>query len=260
MRRSRRTRCGSFASRATARPPCSRSSRTAEVSESTFFRYFPTKADVVLLRRVRPADRRGVPGAAARADGPIQALRAAFRAAFVQLSPDEEAEQRERMTLDARGRRSCERRCWDQFASAMGLLAELVAERTGRPADELALGTLAGAVVGAAMAAMLAIADDPVGGSRGALRRGDGLPGRRARDVSRAPLGPRPCRLRVHLSAHAVGDGGQRHAGPGMAAALARAAQASPSSRPSRRTSSTSRSSLSTTRSARAPTRMRPMS
>ncbi len=49
----------------------------------------------------------------------------------------------------------------DQFASAMGLLAEVVAERTGRPAGDIAVHTLAGAVVGAAMAAMFAVADDP---------------------------------------------------------------------------------------------------
>jgi len=131
----------------------------AEVSESTFFRYFPTKADVVLLDEFDPliveAFRAQPPGLTA-----LQALRAAFRAAFVQLSPDEEAEQRERMTLVlAVG--ELRAAMWDQFASAMSLLAELVAERTGRPADELAVRTLAGAVVGAAMAAMLAIADDP---------------------------------------------------------------------------------------------------
>jgi hypothetical protein len=49
----------------------------------------------------------------------------------------------------------------DQFASAMGLLAEIVAERTGRSPNDVSVRTVAGAVVGAAMAAMFAIADDP---------------------------------------------------------------------------------------------------
>ena len=36
-----------------------------------------------------------------------------------------------------------------------------MAERTGRRGDDLAVRTLAGAVVGAAMAVMFAMADDP---------------------------------------------------------------------------------------------------
>jgi hypothetical protein len=49
----------------------------------------------------------------------------------------------------------------DQFASAMGLLAEIIAERTGRSPNEVSVRTFAGAVVGAAMAAMFATADNP---------------------------------------------------------------------------------------------------
>jgi hypothetical protein len=47
----------------------------------------------------------------------------------------------------------------DQFASAMGLLAEIVAERTKRSSGDLAVRVFAGAVVGAVMAAMFAITD-----------------------------------------------------------------------------------------------------
>ena len=49
----------------------------------------------------------------------------------------------------------------DQFASAMGLLAEIIAERTGRSPTDVSVRTFAGAIVGAAMAAMFAIAGDP---------------------------------------------------------------------------------------------------
>src|SRR5690348_3203049 len=66
-----------------------------EISQSTFFRYFPTKEDVVLqddfdelvvdaLNR-QPAEL-----------SPLSALRTAIREAFATLSPDELAEERER--------------------------------------------------------------------------------------------------------------------------------------------------------------------
>jgi AcrR family transcriptional regulator len=130
-----------------------------EVSESTFFRYFPTKADVVLADEFDPvivdAFRAQPPGSTV-----IQALRAAFRAAFTQLTSEEHATQQNRMIL-VLSVPELRAAMVDQFASAMGLLAEVVAERTGRPAGDIAVHTLAGAVVGAAMAAMFAVADDP---------------------------------------------------------------------------------------------------
>jgi len=131
----------------------------AEVSESTFFRYFPTKADVVLADDFDP-----IIVEAFRAQPPelsvIQALRAAFQVAFAQLSPQEEADQLERTALslsvpELRGA------MLDQFASAMSLLAEVVGERTGRPAHDPSVRTLAGAVVGTAVAVTFAIAEDP---------------------------------------------------------------------------------------------------
>ena len=69
----------------------------------------------------------------------------------------------------------------DQFASAMGLLGEIVAERTGRSADDVAVRTFAGAVVGAVMASMLSIVDDPSSDVAEALDQSmacleDGLP------------------------------------------------------------------------------------
>ncbi len=131
----------------------------AEVSQSTFFRYFPTKADLVLTDEFDP-----VIVAAFQAQpadlGVIPALRAAFRVALSQLSESELADQRERTALslsvpELRGA------MLDQFASAMTLLADIVAERTGRPTQDPAVRTLAGAVVGAAVAVIFAGADDP---------------------------------------------------------------------------------------------------
>jgi AcrR family transcriptional regulator len=131
----------------------------AEVSESTFFRYFPTKADTVLLDDFDPlivgAFRNQPPDLP-----PIQALRSAFREAFGQLSSQEMADQRHRMQLifSVPELRAA---MLDQFAAAMLLLAAVVAERAGRRADDMAVRTLAGAVVGVAMAVMFAMNDDP---------------------------------------------------------------------------------------------------
>jgi AcrR family transcriptional regulator len=131
----------------------------AEVSESTFFRYFPAKGDVVLLDEFDPL----IVDAFLRQPSelsPLEALRRAFRTVFERLSTQEAAEQRDRMRLvlsvtELRGA------MLDQFASAMNLLAVVLAERSGRRADDVAVRTVAGAVVGATVSVMFAALDDP---------------------------------------------------------------------------------------------------
>ncbi len=150
-----------------------------EVSESTFFRYFPTKADVVLSDEFDPvivAAFREQP----RELSVLQALRAAFARAFGQLTNEDRAAQADRMVL-VLSVPELRAAMLDQFASAMGLLAEIIAERTGRSRNDVPVRTFAGAVVGAAMAAMFAIADDPSSDIAEALDKAmacleDGLP------------------------------------------------------------------------------------
>ena len=131
----------------------------AEVSESTFFRYFPTKGDVVLWDDFDPVIVEALRRQPAELST-LGALRAAFRAAFQLLSAEEQAEQRERahLVLSVPELRAA---MLGQLGSSMGLLSEVIAERSGRTADELAVRTLAGAVVGAIMAAMFAMIDHP---------------------------------------------------------------------------------------------------
>jgi AcrR family transcriptional regulator len=129
----------------------------AEISPSTFFRYFPTKEDVVLYDVLDPpvlAAFRAQPAEL----GPIQALRGAMRAVFAELPAEELEVQRERDRL-IRSVPELRAGMLDEFARNLDLLAELVAERVGRRADELAVRTLAGAVIGVGIAAWYTAGD-----------------------------------------------------------------------------------------------------
>jgi AcrR family transcriptional regulator len=119
----------------------------AEVSPSTFFRYFPTKEDVVLYDPFDP-----MLIAAFRAQPPeltpMQAFREALHTAFAGISREDMEEQWERGMLifsipDVR------MRVLNDSLITAQLLAELVAKRTGLRPDDLAVGTFVGAVIGA---------------------------------------------------------------------------------------------------------------
>ena len=131
----------------------------ADVSECTIFRYFPTKADVVLLDTFDPSIAASFLGQPPELTG-IQALRASFRTVFAGLSAPEAAEQQERTRLVVAVPK-LRAAVLDQFASAMLLLADSLAERTGRKPGDMAVRALAGAVVGVAVAAWWSLLDDP---------------------------------------------------------------------------------------------------
>jgi AcrR family transcriptional regulator len=129
----------------------------AEISPSTFFRYFPTKEDVVLYDVLDPpalAAFRAQPAELS----PIQALRGAMRAVFAELPAEEWEVQRERNRL-IRSVPELRAKMLDEFARNLDMLAELVAERVGRRADEPAVRTLAGAVIGVGIAAWYTAGD-----------------------------------------------------------------------------------------------------
>lgn len=130
----------------------------AEVSQSTFFRYFPTKEDVVLHDRFDPlllaALKREPPEL-----GPITAMRGAMRSVFGSLSDQELGQERLRGAL-IMSVPELRARSLDQMAGTLQDFSEAVAAWLGRPPDA-AIRNLVGAVFGVCMAALVGAFDDP---------------------------------------------------------------------------------------------------
>jgi len=131
----------------------------AEVSPSTFFRYFPNKEDVVLTDDYDPiligafhAQPSDLP--------PLAALRAAMRTAMAGLSPEEIAAVRERVTLMT-SVLELRAALLANMTQTIAMLAELIASRTGRPADDPTVRIGVGALMGAWIAVILHWAEHP---------------------------------------------------------------------------------------------------
>ncbi|WP_205787312.1 TetR/AcrR family transcriptional regulator [Specibacter cremeus] len=129
------------------------------VSESTLYRHFPTKADLVLQDDMDP-----LIDAAFAAQPPelnaVEAIVGAMREVLGHVSGAEAAGMRERMNLlwtvpELRAT------ALDQLVQGIEQVAALAAARTGRTVDDPQIRALAGAVVGAAMAALLSAVGDP---------------------------------------------------------------------------------------------------
>jgi AcrR family transcriptional regulator len=125
----------------------------AEVSPATFFRYFPTKEDVVLqddfdivtldALEQQPPDL-----------GPIAAFRGAAAAARAQMSADDIARFAETtyLTLSVPEIRA---RAVDELVRTTDVITAAIAARLGRSADDFASRNLAGAIIGVIMAATM---------------------------------------------------------------------------------------------------------
>src|SRR5947209_18763354 len=109
----------------------------AEFSPSTFFRYFPTKEDVVLYDNLDPLVIEAFQAQPPELS-PVQALRAAMQTVFRALPPEEMQDLRGRfhLILAVPELRS---RMLDEFARNIDLVAALVAGRVGRPANDFAV-------------------------------------------------------------------------------------------------------------------------
>jgi AcrR family transcriptional regulator len=132
----------------------------AEVSQATFFRYFPTKEDVVLHDRYDPlliAAFRAQP----RELSPLAALRRTLRSVMLESLPEAELaleRQRAKLIFSVAAIRA---RALDELAGTLEPFTAVVAERTGRSADDPAVRALTGAVIGISISAMLDAAEDP---------------------------------------------------------------------------------------------------
>lgn len=131
----------------------------AEVAERTFFRYFPTKEDVVAWDSLDLsfADRfRAQPATV----GAFDAVRATMKETFTDLPPAEQRRLRERVVLMT-SVPPLRAMLLDQLLGTGHTIARLVADRTGADPGDPAIRALVGAVVGAAFVAVLAVSEHP---------------------------------------------------------------------------------------------------
>jgi len=130
----------------------------AEVSPSTFFRYFPTKEDVVLYDAFDPilidAFLTQPPDVS-----PIQAMRVAMRTALSDSTGAWVTQQRERAAL-LMAVPELRRRMLDEFVVGMEPFTEALAKRVGRSADDFAVRNLVAAVIGVGLGAWLYAGSD----------------------------------------------------------------------------------------------------
>jgi AcrR family transcriptional regulator len=131
----------------------------AEVSPSTFFRYFPTKEDVVLYDNLDPLMIAAFEAQPAELTV-TQALRAAMNEVFRSLPADEMDGLRERIKL-VMSVPELRARTLDEFIRTIRMFSGVIARREGRPDDDFAVRIFTGALIGVVLAATLDVLENP---------------------------------------------------------------------------------------------------
>jgi AcrR family transcriptional regulator len=121
----------------------------AEISPSTFFRYFPTKDAVVLTDDYDPLMVESFRNQPASLSA-VRALRLAYQEVFADLTETEKHTffERAQLCLQVPEIRAA---FLDQLVQSVDLLSGVVAERAGRATDDPQVRALAGAVLGVAV-------------------------------------------------------------------------------------------------------------
>lgn len=131
----------------------------AEVSPSTFFRYFPAKEDVVLFDALDPVLIESFRRQPAHLS-PIQALREAFHEIFGALSAEMIDEQRQRGVL-ALNVPELQAAWIAELIRTARMMADMLAERIGRAPNDPRVRMYTGALMGVILAAMAPMLVDP---------------------------------------------------------------------------------------------------
>jgi AcrR family transcriptional regulator len=125
----------------------------AEVSPATFFRYFPTKEDVVLQDDSEVVTIEGL-NAQPPELSPVAAFRAAATASLAAMTDADKEQFRETAQLTAQVP-EIRARALDEFTRTIDEIAAALAGRVGRAPDDFAVRTLAGAIMGVIMSATM---------------------------------------------------------------------------------------------------------
>jgi AcrR family transcriptional regulator len=122
----------------------------AEVSPSTFFRYFPTKEDVVLQDDMEPMLVELIKQQPPEL-GMVAAIRASMRSVSASFTPEQWDQIRQTAELGMTVP-EVRARAMDDFARTITVMAGAMAKRTGLSPDDLRVRTASGAIFGAIMA------------------------------------------------------------------------------------------------------------
>lgn len=131
----------------------------AEISPSTFFRYFSTKEDVLIMDNYDPLLISAFEQQPSELS-PLSAVRQAMISTMADMSADELGTMRERnqliMTVP-----ELRAATLNNLTQTMQMITEMVAKRMDRKPDDLDIRTFAGAVIGVNISVMLYYAEHP---------------------------------------------------------------------------------------------------